>query len=42
MSPDFIQHCFATIDQVLEGVGNYLGEKDDAKGSGLTIRSKLN
>lgn len=34
MSSNFIQHCFATIDQVLEGVGDYLREKDDAKGDG--------
>ena len=24
MSPDFIEHCLHTIDQVLEGVGRYL------------------
>ena len=34
MTPDFIQHCFATVDQVLEGVGNYLSEQNDAKEDG--------
>ena len=34
MTPDFIRHCFATIDQVLEGVGNYLSEQNDAKENG--------
>ena len=31
MSPEFIQHCLATIDQVLDGVGRYLRSRDDAK-----------
>ena len=34
MSSEFIQHCFTTIDQVLEGVGDYLGEKDDTRENG--------
>ena len=38
MSSEFIQHCFSTIDQVLEGVGDYLGETDDAKGDGTRRR----
>ena len=38
MSSEFIQHCFSTIDQVLEGVGDYLGGKDDAKGDGTRRR----
>ena len=38
MSSEFIQHCFSTIDQVLEGVGDYLGGKDDARGDGTRRR----
>ncbi|MCY4556441.1 MAG: hypothetical protein OXF79_08705 [Chloroflexi bacterium] len=30
MSPEFIQHCLATIDEVLAGVGKYLSRRDNA------------
>ena len=28
MSEEFIQHCLKLIDQVLDGVGEYLEERD--------------
>ena len=31
MSPEFVQHCLATVDQVLDGVGRYICSRDDAK-----------
>ncbi len=31
MSSDFIQHCLAIVDQILDGVGRYLSNRDDAK-----------
>ena len=31
MSSDFIRHCLATVDQILDGVGRYLSSGDDAK-----------
>ncbi|MDE0176182.1 MAG: hypothetical protein OYH76_11635 [Defluviicoccus sp.] len=30
MSPEFIQHCLAAIDEVLNGVGEYLSRSDNA------------
>lgn len=30
MSPEFIQHCLDTVDEVLDGVGRYLSRRDNA------------